>query len=280
MLHVLVSADGRVLDPDTPLVHADDLGVLHGDGLFETLLIRDGRACGVDRHLARLTAGTGRAGLPAVDPSHVARLLAIAVEQWGARGEGMARVIYTRGREGTAEPTLYVTVSAVAPRVATARRDGVRVVTLPTAYRSGLAAQAPWLLTGVKSLSYAANVAALRWAQSSGADDAIFLAEDQLVLEGPRSSVVAVIDGALVTPMRDDGVLPGTTQEALFEVAAARGIPVREQRLHLADLRGADAIWLTSSITLAARVRELDGAECLERSVIDVADLVEASTRS
>lgn len=103
-------------------------------------------------------------------------------------------MVYTRGREGADRPTLYVTVSAVPGRVAEARRDGVSVVTLPTAYRPGLAAQSPWLLAGVKSLSYAANVAALRHVRSLGADDAVFLADDGSVLEGravrwsPRST--------------------------------------------------------------------------------------------
>lgn len=46
MLHVLVSHSGQILDPDTPLLHADDLRVLHGDGLFETMLVRDGRVRG------------------------------------------------------------------------------------------------------------------------------------------------------------------------------------------------------------------------------------------
>lgn len=277
---VLVDADGRVRDPDEPLLHADDLGVLHGDGLFETMLVRDGRVCGARRHLRRLAQSTEPAGLPAVDVARLARLVEIAVGEWASPVEGALRVVYTAGREGTSTPTLYVSISAVPARAAAARRDGVRVVSLPAAYRSGSAGQAPWLLSGVKSLSYASNIAALRHVHALGLDDAIFLALDGTVLEGPRSSVVAVVDGALVTPRRDDGILPGTTQEAVFDLARRRGISAYEGPLHVSELNDAEEVWLLSSITLAARVRELDGQTLHRGSVVDVAELAWESAGS
>ncbi|ALG83738.1 aminodeoxychorismate lyase [Gordonia phthalatica] len=280
MQRVVVDAAGRVVDPDVPLLHADDLGVLHGDGLFETMLVWDGRVCGTARHLRRLAWSAEPAGLPAVDVDHVARLVEIAAREWTSSAEGALRVVYTAGREGTAAPTLYVSISEVPERVEAARRDGVRAVSLPSAYRSGLAAQAPWLLAGVKSLSYASNVAALRHVQALGLDDAVFLSVDGTVLEGPRSSVVAVIGGALVTPRRDDGILPGTTQEAVFELAQQRGIASREESLHVNDLYDADEVWLLSSITLAARVRELDGRALNQTSVVGVAELARESAAS
>lgn len=287
MPRVLVDSHGRVVDPDTPLLHADDLGVLHGDGLFETMLVRAGAVCGLARHLRRLTGALGPAGLPDVDADDLAGLVAVAVGEWTGAAEGMLRVVCTRGREGGSEPTVFVSITEVPARVAVARRDGVRAVSLPTAYRRGTAELAPWLLTGVKSISYATNVAALRHVQEIGVDDAIFLTVDGTVLEGPRSSVVAVVDGELVTPRRDDGVLPGTTQEALFELASSRGVVAREASLHVSDLYDADEVWLLSSVTLAARVRELDGRDLLgdgpgprADSVLDVASLVSESAGS
>ncbi|MBM7367859.1 aminodeoxychorismate lyase [Gordonia hydrophobica] len=281
MTRVLVSGEGRVCDPDVPLLHADDLGLLHGDGVFETMLVRAGGVCGLARHLRRLAASVGPAGLPAVDPAQVERAVGVAVREWSSPADGVLRVVYTRGRDGgDGRPTLFVSITPAPARAAVARRDGVRAVSLPTAYRPGLAATAPWLLTGVKSLSYAANVAALRHVQSLGVDDAVFLAADGTVLEGPRSSVVAVIDGVLVTPRRDDGILPGTTQEALFELAAARGIETSESALQVSELYDADEVWLLSSITLAARIRVLDEQVMGAASVLDVAALVAESAGS
>ncbi|EUA51671.1 4-amino-4-deoxychorismate lyase domain protein [Mycobacterium xenopi 3993] len=39
---MVVTLDGEILAPDTPLICADDLAVVRGDGIFETLLVRGG----------------------------------------------------------------------------------------------------------------------------------------------------------------------------------------------------------------------------------------------
>ena len=65
--NVIVTLDGERHAPGTPLLHADDLAVVRGDGIFETLLVRDGRACLVESHLQRLTQSAKLMDLPAPD---------------------------------------------------------------------------------------------------------------------------------------------------------------------------------------------------------------------
>jgi len=43
-------------NPELPLIYWDDAAVTRGDGVFETLLIRDGRACNLERHSKRFAA--------------------------------------------------------------------------------------------------------------------------------------------------------------------------------------------------------------------------------
>ncbi len=113
-------------------------------------------------------------------------------------------------------PTAYVLVLPVPDRVQKARTDGVAVVTLSRGISIDLAQAAPWQLLGAKTLSYASNMAALRFASRMGADDVIFTSTENRVLEGPRSSVVIARDKQLITPPAKNGVLPGVTQRALF----------------------------------------------------------------
>ncbi|MFT3716046.1 MAG: aminodeoxychorismate lyase [Gordonia sp. (in: high G+C Gram-positive bacteria)] len=271
---MVVSARGQVLDPQQPLLHADDLGVLHGDGLFETLLVRDGRPRLLERHLERLALGAQTAGLPAPDIDGLRAAALTAAGEWSSRGDGdgMARIVYTRGRESVpGVPTAYVTVGPVGAGVAGARRDGLDVITLATGRRGDAPA---WELTGVKSLSYARNAAAARYARERGAGEALFLSTDGAVLEGTRSNVVVVTGRTLVTPPADGGILPGITVAAVFDQAAAAGLAVRADRVTVADLTAADAVWLLSSVTLAAPVRSLDGTP-LDRGGIDVAALAD-----
>ena len=265
---VVVTLDGEVRDPDAPLLRADDLAAVRGDGVFETLLVRDGGACLVESHLRRLTHSAAMLELP--EPNLVAWRQAIttAVRAWIAQSpaEAALRLVYSRGREGGSPPTAYVNVAPLADRVALARRDGVAAVSLDRGLPAAGADTMTWLLAGAKTLSYAVNMAALRHAARQGADDVIFISSDGYVLEGPRSTVVIAtgsdgLGGAtcLLTPPPWYPILRGTTQQALFDVARDKGYDCDYRALRPVDLIAAEGVWLISAITLGARVHTLDG---------------------
>ncbi|WP_330183611.1 aminodeoxychorismate lyase [Nocardia sp. NBC_01503] len=276
---VLVTLDGAIRDPDAPLLYADDIGALRGDGIFETVLVRDGVACALELHLARLRRSAQALELPAPDLDAWRFAVELAAEEWGSEQEGMLRMVLTRGRDSdhgssdgklaanapgglsAAEPasTGYVLVAPVHERVKTARSEGVSVITLSRGISIDLAQAAPWQLLGAKTLSYATNMAALRFARRMNADDVIFTSTEHRVLEGPRSTVVVQRENQLITPPARNGVLPGTTQRALFAQAEKAGWDCRYEPLFTADLITADSVWMLSSVTLAARVKSLDG---------------------
>jgi 4-amino-4-deoxychorismate lyase len=284
---VVVTLDGQVLAPDTPLLCADDLAAVRGDGVFETLLVRDGRACLIEAHLDRLTHSAKLTDLPRPELDNWRRTINLAARRWAAHTseEGAMRLVYSRGRENGSAPTAYVTVNPVADRVAGARRDGVAAITLPHGRPVTGVDAMPWLLASAKTLSYAVNMAALRHAARQGAGDVIFVSSDGYILEGPRSTVVIAargegVDGVteLLTPPPWYPILRGTTQQALFEVARDKGYDCDYRALRPADLAAAEGIWLVSSMTLAARVHTLDGRR-LPRPAIaaEFAELVDAA---
>lgn len=265
---VVVTLDGQRHDPQAPLLHADDLAAVRGDGVFETLLVRGGRPCLLERHLERLTHSAHFLDLPAPDLPRWRSAVAAAVQHWIADGgdEGVLRLVYSRGRESAPDAggTAYVTIGAVPARVADVRRHGLEALTLDrglAAYGSDAMA---WLLPGAKTLSYAVNMAALRHAERHGAGDVVFVSTDGYILEGPRSTVLIATSSSddnpcLLTPPPWYPILRGTTQQALFEVARDHGYDCDYHALRPADLIAAQGVWLVSSITLAARVHTLDG---------------------
>jgi 4-amino-4-deoxychorismate lyase len=281
---VVVPLDGQILAAGTPLLYADDLAVVRGDGIFETLLVRDGGACLVEAHLKRLIHSAKSMDLPEPDLPTWRRAIDMAARQWaaGTADEGAMRLIYSRGRESGSAPTTYVMVNPLPERVAAARRDGVAAVTLDRGLPAAGADEMPWLLASAKTLSYAVNMAALRHAARQGAGDVIFVSSDGYILEGPRSTVViaADVDGAtgLLTPPPWYPILRGTTQQALFEVARAKGYDCDYRALRVADLFAAQGIWLISAMTLAARVHTLDG-QALPRTQMaaEFSELVDAA---
>jgi 4-amino-4-deoxychorismate lyase len=299
---VIVTLDGEIHPPGTPLLHADDLAAVRGDGVFETLLVRAGGACLVESHLQRLTQSAKWTDLPEPDLPSWRRAIDVAARQWaaGTADEGAMRLIYSRGRESgppqaggvpasqggaPTTPTAYVMVNPVPERVTAVRRDGVAAVTLDRGLPATGSDAMPWLLAGAKTLSYAVNMAALRHAARQGAGDVIFVSSEGYILEGPRSTVVIATDAAavdgnpcLLTPPPWYPILRGTTQQALFEVARAKGYDCDYRALRVADLHAAQGIWLISSMTLAARVHTLDGRR-LPRSPMaaEFAELIDAA---
>ena len=282
---------GRLADAATPTILATDQGLTRGDGVFESLLAVDGVPRKIQAHLDRLA--TSARAMDLVIPSsatwHAAittALTAYASSTLSATGDGgpapataaasapggqqcVVKLIATRGPEGGNAPTVWVSVNAVPEALALQREKGLAVILLERGYDSELAARAPWLLMGAKTLSYAVNMAALRHAHSQGADDVIFTSGDELVLEGPTSSVLLahISDDSgvpvkrLITPHLDTGILPGTTQGALFAAAREAGWELGYGPVTPSDLLDADAVWLISSLRLLAPVNTIDGQD-------------------
>ena len=276
-------APPQLIDPTVPVIHLDDLAARRGDGIFETLMVRSGRVRNLDLHRDRFVRGAALLDLPAPDTDRWLQATDMALSSWEDQGGGEAalRWMYSRGRESTGQVTGWVTVSGESATAVRQRRDGVRVLTAHRGFSLSVSEDSPWALVGAKTLSYAMNMAALRHAASQGLDDVIFIGDDDRVLEGPTSTVVAVTGRRMVTPTQQAGVLPGTTQASLFELAGERGWEVAQEPLTVADLREADGVWLVSSVRIHARVTEIDGRSLPRPEQADEVEAlaVEAATR-
>jgi len=250
----------RVLPADGPALRATDLGAVRGDGVFETAAIRHGHVQAAADHLSRFARSAQMLDLPAPDPAVYTAAIDAGITELSDASDAAVKYVLTRGDEldRTLGPTGWALVS-VSEDFSAARRDGVAVVLLTRGYSLDVATSAPWLLQGAKTLSYAVNRAALREAARRGAQDVLFTTTDGYVLEGPTSSVVVRLGDTLVTPPAEDGVLPGTTQLAVFATAAGLGLRTAVRQIPVTDLVVADAVWLTSSVRLAAPVNAIDG---------------------
>jgi 4-amino-4-deoxychorismate lyase len=219
----------------------------------------DGGTPWLDAHLERLARSAGLLDL--ADPGAAAwRALAEAtLRDWDPGEEGVLRLFLTRGLGDGTTPSAVALLAPVPVDVRRQRSEGISVVTLGLGIPAGFRREAPWLLGGAKTLSYAVNMAAVRHAQRHGADDVVFTSLEGRILEGPTSTVVWAADGELRTPPLDTGILPGTTQARLFARAADAGWPTAVVPGTVPDLLAADAVWLLSGIRGAAVVRKLDG---------------------
>lgn len=251
----------ELIDPRKPVASAFDLGLVRGDGIFESLLVHNGGVRGLSAHLSRLSGSAELLGMEPPDRSAWASLAAACADGWPPEVEGVLKLIMTRGLDGLpGPPSCLATLAPVPEETLRQRREGVGVRLLSLGVSSDERARSPWLLGGAKSLSYAVNMAALRHAKAVGAQDIVFVSTDGLVLEGPTSTVVWASGHSLHTPPPDSGILAGTTQADLFERAENDGWGTAVVPTTPADLIAADAVWLVSSVRGAAAVTAIDGA--------------------
>lgn len=259
-MRVLAMLDGTLADPDGAHLRVDDLGVTRGDGIFETILVVDGRPRELGPHLDRLERSAHLLDLPAPDRAAWERCVQVVVDAWQGPREMALKLVYTRGPEfGDGTPTGFALGMPIADAVLRNREAGVRAVTLERGFDPEIVSRAPWLLLGAKTLSYAVNMAATRWAQAHDAEEVIFVAAEGSILEGPTSTVVVATGHTLRTPPPSSGILRGTTQGALFRAAEHAGWVTKVEPLRMDDLTSADALFLASSVRKVTRVRMLDG---------------------
>jgi 4-amino-4-deoxychorismate lyase len=252
LLALAVAGQGLV-DPNEPAVHADDEAVIRGRAAFETLRVYGGVPFRLESHLVRLASSCERIGVEPPDAGEARALASLALER-AREPDAVLRFYRTSGREQLDSPRLLVLVSSLPDHLEELRARGIRLVSL-----LGVRAEVPWLLGGVKSTSYAVNMAAEAEARARGADDAVFVSRDELVLEGPVTNVWWRRGSELFTPSLDLGVLAGVTRDALLELAPALGYAVREGRFPLAELQGAEEAFTSSSVRELMPAVELDG---------------------
>jgi 4-amino-4-deoxychorismate lyase len=265
-LLALAVAGRGIVDPGTPVLHADDEGFLRGRAAFETTRVYDGRPFRLERHLERLAESAARLGLAV--PPRLDQLAAGAIRAAG-QVDAFLRVYVTPGREGSGEPQALALVGELPPDLEDLRARGIALAGVQVGI------DPPWLLGGVKSTSYAVNMVAVEEARRRGADDAVFVARGGIVLEGPTTNIWWRSGDTLHTPALALGVLAGVTRDVIMETAPALGYRLQEGTYRLDDLLAADEAFTTSSVREVMPVVQVDvrriergaAAEALQRAL-------------
>ncbi len=232
------SIDGAITEGADAQILASDEGLLRGDGVFEVALLYEGVPYAMDEHLERMELSARNLRLE-FDP---AAMRAEALALLGAAGELPARaalrMVATRGGRRIA------LIEEVTPEVAS-----VSLVT--TEHRP-----TP-LLQDIKSLSYAPNMLATRLAAERGADDALLVTPEGVVLELPRQSFGCSLDGeSLVTPPLSAGILDSITRRRALETGL-----VHERAISTAELAGATEAFIAGTTHEIEPVGSIDGRE-------------------
>lgn len=239
--------NGTLVPADEARIAPTDRGLLLSDGLFETLLAREGRIIRLDRHLMRLLEG---AAVMQIKPPYESRTLrAAARETLEANGlvandRASLRMTLTRGPAGRGvalpqHPTPTLMISAAA---APAPPAGLSVMV------SSVSKLATSPASPLKTLNYTDNVMARMEADSAGADEALMRSADGGIACATIGNVFVVKDGSVTTPHDDGSIRAGITRNDILALARDADLSVSEADISMEALKAADEVFLTNSL--------------------------------
>jgi len=233
-------SSGALVTASDPAVTAFDRGLLTGEGVFETILVTAKGPIALTRHLRRLQSSAEVLSIGVPSDSLIRQAIADVCAADSGAGNRRLRITVTAGSGDGC--TLMITLTSS-----------------PDYGQSATVMTAPWPLNEfsplarVKTTSYVEHVLGRAFAEAHGADEAILGNTAGALCEGAMSNVFCVFGDRVSTPSLDSGCLPGVIRELVVE-----WYPVDERVISLEEARGADEVFLTSSLRGIQSVRLWD----------------------
>ena len=265
----VASVNGEVSSLDEARIPVTDRGFLYGDSVYEVFRTYGGVPFLGPEHWQRLQRSADLIHLQLNDSmqelhAEIARAIA-AWHERGARGDVYVRYAYTRGGgpidlNPPSDLPLHrvIIVKAVPDWPAHHYEQGVQLA-IPSVRRNPVNALSP----SIKGGNYLNNVLGVLEARKLGAEDCLLLNQDGYVTESSNSNVLFVIDGAVVSPSAESGILAGLTKGVVEEMCKTAGIRYADKLLTVSDLAAATECVITSATREIVPVRSLrleDGA--------------------
>jgi len=253
-----------------------DQGFIFGDGVFDTLVVKNGFIFKLEKHIDRLFRSAKAVKIAlSLDKEALKEIVVETVRRSGLH-DAYLKIIVTRGigskpilgRGATLQPSIIVfAVPPVSVVDEEKIRKGAKLVS-STIKRTHPESIDP----RVKSLNYLPNMLMRREAVEVGADEAVMYDYSGYVAEGGAENIFTVRDRVFMTPAM--GVLEGITRETVMEMAKEEGYEVVRTNLTKYDLYTADEVFLCSTAGGVFPVTEIDGRKIGDGTVGPVTELM------
>jgi D-alanine transaminase len=248
--------NGEYLPLEEARISPLDRGFLFADSVYEVLPVFGGRPYRFAEHFDRLARSLNEIGI--ASPHTHSEWLQL-LNELTSRNSVDTYYVYiqvTRGAEfgrnhafpPNAKPTVFAMCSPLPPLTRENREQGLSAITVED-FR--------WRRCDIKSTMLLANVLMKQEAFERQANEAIIVSEGQL-LEGAATSVFVIINGTLATPPNSRRLLPGTTRDAVIELAQGH-MPTRIRPISVDELVGADELWVSAATRDVLPITILDG---------------------
>ncbi len=285
-----VYMNGNMMAEEAARINPLDRGLTLGDGIFETVLARDGSPVFLESHMARLRSGLRALGFEMKKLSAFFKdigggvITKLLTENGLAETTVRVRITITRGETagglsaitGGAPTTLITAAPVDLEKIRVKTEKGISAITVRDIRPA---------LPGVKTTNFMPNILAACCAREAGAGEAFFLGPDnRTVLEGTTSNVFIVKDRQLVTTPaaqkpQGPGALAGVVRQNILDLAEKNNLTAIEDWFTTDDLCNADEVFITNSISGLVPVIKTDAAEISDKKPGEITRLLQKKYR-
>jgi D-alanine transaminase len=250
--------NGQFMPLEEARIPVLDRGFIFGDGVYEVIPVYSRRAFRLPEHLQRLQNSLD--GIRLQNPYSEGEWTKV-INQLIARNTGDDQYLYLHITRGVARrdhafpkppvtPTVFMMSNPLTTPSPELLQSGVGAVT---------AQDNRWLRCDIKAIALLPNVLLRQMAVDAGCAETILIRDDAFMTEGAASNIFAVKNGILLTPPKDNLMLPGVTYDVVLELAAANSIPHEVRKVTKNEVFNADELLLTSSTKEVLAITRLDG---------------------
>ncbi len=254
----MVFLNGRFLPIEEASVPVLDRGFIFGDGVYELVPVYSRVPFRLDEHLARLERSLAEARIRNPHSRTQWRdIIYRLVDGQPFEDQG----VYFQVTRGVAkrdhsfpkgvEPTVFMMANPLVTPPRELVENGAAAVT---------AQDNRWLRCDIKSISLIGNCLLRQLSAEAGAAETILFRDGRLT-EASASNVFGVKRGVILTPPKNNLILPGITYDVVTELAQANGLPLELRDVAEQEVRAADEIWVTSSSKEVLAIVSLDGRQ-------------------
>jgi branched-chain amino acid aminotransferase len=258
---MLFNLNGKLLGEDEARISVLDRGFLYGDGIYETVLIRNRRPFHLGKHLARLRSS---ASIVRLDLNWTDEKMEIEVNRLLEAGElrdAALRINVSRGvgdwrlsTGGALNPTILLSLFPIPEYPQDTYSRGWDVV-----ISRDVVTMDPVIPAVAKTTNRLNLILAKREAEERGAKEAVLLNMQGFLTEGTSSNIFFVMNGEVCTPSLESGILEGVTRGIVIDILRGEGIDTKESLYSPEDLKSAEESFLTFTTAGVVPIHAVDG---------------------
>ncbi len=240
-----------------------DRGFQYGDGLFETVEVRQGQAVFLGRHIDRLHKGCQRLHIPTTSLDQIGFEIELLCSKFNTSSakpsDCVLKIIVSRGSGGRGyrqpdmiEPSRIISLHPYPDYPSTYQEQGICARFCQT--HLGLNP----LLAGLKHLNRLEQVMARAEWNTPDIQEGIMMDINNHIIEGTMTNLFFAKNGILHTPTLSQSGVSGIIRSIVIELAHRYDIAVIEHTCDKNNLLSADEVFVTNSIIGIWPVKQIE----------------------